>query len=158
MIAAQTKAFASQAFDIHFVRASLSSYVLLKRSLTSVVALLFWKVKGKFFCISRNFWFLSKGRFCLFSFRWFRMGTNPFTGAEDWQYTGGYFDRKYTDCPNIYWHKKERNSLCFWKMFTLFLGISNLCDLKTGQVIQTGTVSQLEQTVKRLWTCSAGEF
>ncbi|XP_027865919.1 oxysterol-binding protein-related protein 2-like [Xiphophorus couchianus] len=36
------------------------------------------------------------------STRWFRMGTNPFTGAEDWQYTGGYFDRKYTDCPNIY--------------------------------------------------------
>uniref|UniRef100_A0A3P9MY92 Oxysterol binding protein-like 2a n=1 Tax=Poecilia reticulata TaxID=8081 RepID=A0A3P9MY92_POERE len=36
------------------------------------------------------------------STRWFRMVTNPFTGAEDWQYTGGYFDRKYTDCPNIY--------------------------------------------------------
>ncbi|MEQ2226619.1 Oxysterol-binding protein- protein 2 [Ilyodon furcidens] len=36
------------------------------------------------------------------STRWFHLGTNPFTGAEDWLYAGGYFDRKYTDCPNIY--------------------------------------------------------
>uniref|UniRef100_A0A671VEA2 Oxysterol-binding protein n=1 Tax=Sparus aurata TaxID=8175 RepID=A0A671VEA2_SPAAU len=34
--------------------------------------------------------------------RWFQQGTNPHTGAEDWLYTGGYFDRNYTDCPNIY--------------------------------------------------------
>lgn len=34
--------------------------------------------------------------------RWFQLGTNPHTGAEDWLYTGGYFDRNYTDCPNIY--------------------------------------------------------
>ncbi|XP_032375957.1 oxysterol-binding protein-related protein 2 [Etheostoma spectabile] len=33
---------------------------------------------------------------------WFQLGTNPHTGAEDWLYTGGYFDRNYTDCPNIY--------------------------------------------------------
>uniref|UniRef100_A0A4W5NNB7 Oxysterol-binding protein n=1 Tax=Hucho hucho TaxID=62062 RepID=A0A4W5NNB7_9TELE len=36
------------------------------------------------------------------STRWFRLGTNPHTGAQDWLYTGGYFDRNYTDCPNIY--------------------------------------------------------
>ncbi|KAI1890269.1 hypothetical protein AGOR_G00152000 [Albula goreensis] len=36
------------------------------------------------------------------STRWFRTGTNPFTGSQDWLYTGGYFDRNYTDCPNIY--------------------------------------------------------
>lgn len=34
--------------------------------------------------------------------RWFQLGTNPHTGAEDWLYTGGYFDRSYTDCPSIY--------------------------------------------------------
>lgn len=34
--------------------------------------------------------------------RWFQSGTNPHTGAEDWLYTGGYFDRNYTHCPNIY--------------------------------------------------------
>lgn len=34
--------------------------------------------------------------------RWFQLGTNPHTGAEDWLYTGGYFDRNYTECPNIY--------------------------------------------------------
>uniref|UniRef100_A0A8C2X1L9 Oxysterol-binding protein n=1 Tax=Cyclopterus lumpus TaxID=8103 RepID=A0A8C2X1L9_CYCLU len=33
---------------------------------------------------------------------WFQLGTNPHTGAEDWLYTGGYFDRNYTDCPSIY--------------------------------------------------------
>ncbi|KAK2851772.1 hypothetical protein Q5P01_008048 [Channa striata] len=36
------------------------------------------------------------------STRWFQLGTNPHTGAEDWLYTGGYFDRNYIDCPNIY--------------------------------------------------------
>uniref|UniRef100_A0A672IBZ9 Oxysterol-binding protein n=1 Tax=Salarias fasciatus TaxID=181472 RepID=A0A672IBZ9_SALFA len=36
------------------------------------------------------------------STRWFQLGTNPHTGAEDWLYTGGYFDRNYSDCPNIY--------------------------------------------------------
>ncbi|CAB1336528.1 unnamed protein product [Coregonus sp. 'balchen'] len=36
------------------------------------------------------------------STRWFRLGTNPHTGAQDLLYTGGYFDRNYTDCPNIY--------------------------------------------------------
>uniref|UniRef100_A0A8K9XVF4 Oxysterol-binding protein n=1 Tax=Oncorhynchus mykiss TaxID=8022 RepID=A0A8K9XVF4_ONCMY len=36
------------------------------------------------------------------STRWFRLGTNPHTGAQDWLYTGGYFDRNYTDCPNLY--------------------------------------------------------
>ncbi|KAL4655458.1 oxysterol-binding protein-related protein 2-like [Arapaima gigas] len=36
------------------------------------------------------------------STRWFQPGTNPHTGTQDWIYTGGYFDRKYTDCPDIY--------------------------------------------------------
>ncbi|MBN3302649.1 OSBL2 protein, partial [Amia calva] len=36
------------------------------------------------------------------STRWFRLGTNPHTGTQDWIYTGGYFDRKYNDCPDIY--------------------------------------------------------
>ncbi|XP_054651596.1 oxysterol-binding protein-related protein 2-like [Dunckerocampus dactyliophorus] len=36
------------------------------------------------------------------STRWFQLGTNPHTGAEDWLYKGGYFDRNYADCPNIY--------------------------------------------------------
>lgn len=34
--------------------------------------------------------------------RWFHFGTNPHTEAEDWLYRGGYFDRDYSDCPNIY--------------------------------------------------------
>lgn len=36
------------------------------------------------------------------STRWFQVGTNPHTGAEDWIYTGGYFDRNYSDCPDIF--------------------------------------------------------
>ncbi|XP_077464446.1 oxysterol-binding protein-related protein 2-like isoform X2 [Stigmatopora argus] len=36
------------------------------------------------------------------STRWFRLGTNPHTGAEEWLYTGGYFDRNFADCPSIY--------------------------------------------------------
>nr|XP_023689919.1 oxysterol-binding protein-related protein 2-like [Paramormyrops kingsleyae]XP_023689921.1 oxysterol-binding protein-related protein 2-like [Paramormyrops kingsleyae] len=36
------------------------------------------------------------------STRWFQLGTNPHVGTQDWIYTGGYFDRNYTDCPNIY--------------------------------------------------------
>ncbi|XP_034028909.1 oxysterol-binding protein-related protein 2-like [Thalassophryne amazonica] len=34
--------------------------------------------------------------------RWFQLGTNRHTGAEDWLYIGGYFDRNYADCPNIF--------------------------------------------------------
>uniref|UniRef100_A0A3Q2ZSN1 Oxysterol-binding protein n=1 Tax=Kryptolebias marmoratus TaxID=37003 RepID=A0A3Q2ZSN1_KRYMA len=36
------------------------------------------------------------------STRWFELRTNAHTGAEDWLYTGGYFDRSYSDCPDIY--------------------------------------------------------
>nr|XP_057907366.1 oxysterol-binding protein-related protein 2-like [Doryrhamphus excisus]XP_057907367.1 oxysterol-binding protein-related protein 2-like [Doryrhamphus excisus]XP_057907368.1 oxysterol-binding protein-related protein 2-like [Doryrhamphus excisus] len=36
------------------------------------------------------------------STRWFQLGTNPHTGEKDWLYGGGYFDRNYADCPNIY--------------------------------------------------------
>lgn len=36
------------------------------------------------------------------STRWFQTGTNPYTGSQDWLYTGGYFDRNYKDLPDIY--------------------------------------------------------
>ncbi|XP_012992023.1 oxysterol-binding protein-related protein 2 [Esox lucius] len=36
------------------------------------------------------------------STRWFQSGTNPFTSSQDWLYTGGYFDRNYSDLPDIY--------------------------------------------------------
>ncbi|XP_066443038.1 oxysterol-binding protein-related protein 2 [Eleutherodactylus coqui] len=34
--------------------------------------------------------------------RWFTQGTNQHTKTSDWLFTGGYFDRKFTDCPDIY--------------------------------------------------------
>ncbi|XP_037666826.1 oxysterol-binding protein-related protein 2 isoform X1 [Choloepus didactylus] len=34
--------------------------------------------------------------------RWFCQGTNPYTGAPDWLYTGGYFERDFSGCPDIY--------------------------------------------------------
>ncbi|KAG8447127.1 hypothetical protein GDO86_014545 [Hymenochirus boettgeri] len=34
--------------------------------------------------------------------RWFTQGTNPHTRSPDWIYTGRYFDRNFTDCPDIY--------------------------------------------------------
>ncbi|NXU65944.1 OSBL2 protein, partial [Horornis vulcanius] len=34
--------------------------------------------------------------------RWFHQGTNPYTGTPDWLYSGGYFDRNFSDCPDIY--------------------------------------------------------
>ncbi|NP_001082733.1 uncharacterized protein LOC398688 [Xenopus laevis] len=34
--------------------------------------------------------------------RWFTQGNNPHTRTSDWIYTGGYFDRNFTDCPKIY--------------------------------------------------------
>uniref|UniRef100_A0A8D3ACK1 Oxysterol-binding protein n=1 Tax=Scophthalmus maximus TaxID=52904 RepID=A0A8D3ACK1_SCOMX len=36
------------------------------------------------------------------STRWFQMGTNPYTGCQDWIYSGGYFSRNYQDLPDIY--------------------------------------------------------
>ncbi|CAL8235270.1 unnamed protein product [Boreogadus saida] len=36
------------------------------------------------------------------STRWFRTKTNPYTGAEDWLYSGGYFERNFVESPNIY--------------------------------------------------------
>ncbi|KAM4610354.1 oxysterol-binding protein-related protein 2-like [Polymixia lowei] len=36
------------------------------------------------------------------STRWFQQGTNPYTGSQDWLYTGGYFNRNYTGLPDIY--------------------------------------------------------
>uniref|UniRef100_A0A8C0G9S7 Oxysterol-binding protein n=1 Tax=Chelonoidis abingdonii TaxID=106734 RepID=A0A8C0G9S7_CHEAB len=34
--------------------------------------------------------------------RWFHQGNNPYTGTSDWLYSGGYFDRNFSDCPDIY--------------------------------------------------------
>ncbi|XP_053309546.1 oxysterol-binding protein-related protein 2 [Spea bombifrons] len=34
--------------------------------------------------------------------RWFTQGNNPHTRTSDWLYTGKYFDRNFTDCPDIY--------------------------------------------------------
>ncbi|XP_066090871.1 oxysterol-binding protein-related protein 2 [Saccopteryx bilineata] len=34
--------------------------------------------------------------------RWFRQGRNPHTGTPDWLYTGGYFERDFSGCPDIY--------------------------------------------------------
>lgn len=45
---------------------------------------------------------------CVFFFRWFQQGTNPYTRTSDWIYTGGYFDRKYSDLPDIYWMAGKR--------------------------------------------------
>uniref|UniRef100_A0A8C2E2T1 Oxysterol-binding protein n=2 Tax=Cyprinus carpio TaxID=7962 RepID=A0A8C2E2T1_CYPCA len=36
------------------------------------------------------------------STRWFQQGKNPYTGASDWIYKGGYFDRRYPHLPDIY--------------------------------------------------------
>ncbi|XP_042265622.1 oxysterol-binding protein-related protein 2-like [Thunnus albacares] len=33
---------------------------------------------------------------------WFQMSTNPYTGSQDWNYSGGYFNRNYHDLPDIY--------------------------------------------------------
>lgn len=56
--------------------------------------------------------------------RWFQLGTNPHTGAEDWLYRGGYFDRNYTDCPNIYWHRGRHCDTLQWDF-------TNICDMQT---------------------------
>ncbi|KAF3817467.1 hypothetical protein GH733_012758 [Mirounga leonina] len=34
--------------------------------------------------------------------RWFHQGSNPHTGTPDWLYTGGYFERNFSRCPDIY--------------------------------------------------------
>lgn len=34
--------------------------------------------------------------------RWFHRGKNPHTGAPDWLYKGGYFERNFSRCPDIY--------------------------------------------------------
>nr|XP_061790250.1 oxysterol-binding protein-related protein 1 [Nerophis lumbriciformis] len=34
--------------------------------------------------------------------RWFQQGPNPHTGAQDWIFTGAYWDRKYPHLPDIY--------------------------------------------------------
>ncbi|XP_036605320.1 oxysterol-binding protein-related protein 2 isoform X2 [Trichosurus vulpecula] len=34
--------------------------------------------------------------------RWFYQGINPYTETSDWLYSGGYFDRNFSDCPDIY--------------------------------------------------------
>uniref|UniRef100_A0A671UK91 Oxysterol-binding protein n=1 Tax=Sparus aurata TaxID=8175 RepID=A0A671UK91_SPAAU len=34
--------------------------------------------------------------------RWFQQGQNPHTSAQDWLFCGGYWDRKYSQLPDIY--------------------------------------------------------
>ncbi|XP_030631614.1 oxysterol-binding protein-related protein 1 isoform X2 [Chanos chanos] len=34
--------------------------------------------------------------------RWFQQGPNPHSGAQDWLYTGGYWNRNYSEVPDIY--------------------------------------------------------
>ncbi|XP_043284717.1 oxysterol-binding protein-related protein 2 isoform X2 [Venturia canescens] len=34
--------------------------------------------------------------------RWFQAATNPYTGQEDWLYTGGYWDRNYSEIEDIF--------------------------------------------------------
>ncbi|XP_063075420.1 oxysterol-binding protein-related protein 1-like [Engraulis encrasicolus] len=34
--------------------------------------------------------------------RWFRQGPNPHNGAQDWLHTNGYWDRNYSQIPDIY--------------------------------------------------------
>ncbi|XP_040840745.1 oxysterol-binding protein-related protein 1 isoform X2 [Ochotona curzoniae] len=34
--------------------------------------------------------------------RWFRQGPNPYSGAQDWIYSGSYWDRNYSNLPDIY--------------------------------------------------------
>ncbi|XP_064202597.1 oxysterol-binding protein-related protein 1-like [Anguilla rostrata] len=34
--------------------------------------------------------------------RWFNQGPNPHNGSQDWLYTGGYWDRNYSNLPDIY--------------------------------------------------------
>lgn len=35
-------------------------------------------------------------------FRWFQQGPNPHTSSQDWLFSGGYWDRKYSQLPDIY--------------------------------------------------------
>jgi len=35
-------------------------------------------------------------------FSWFRFGTHPATEKEDWLYTGKYWDREWSQTPNIF--------------------------------------------------------
>ncbi|XP_058533070.1 oxysterol-binding protein-related protein 1 isoform X3 [Ochotona princeps] len=34
--------------------------------------------------------------------RWFHQGPNPYSGAQDWIYSGSYWDRNYSNLPDIY--------------------------------------------------------
>ena len=38
----------------------------------------------------------------LFLYRWFDVGINKWTGKEDWIYNDKYFNRDWSDCPDIY--------------------------------------------------------
>uniref|UniRef100_A0A452DLC1 Oxysterol-binding protein n=1 Tax=Capra hircus TaxID=9925 RepID=A0A452DLC1_CAPHI len=34
--------------------------------------------------------------------RWFHQGPNPYSGAQDWLYSGSYWDRNYFNLPDVY--------------------------------------------------------
>lgn len=44
--------------------------------------------------------------FLLF-YRWFRLGKNANTGTEEWQFTGTYWKREWSHCPDIFWPSRE---------------------------------------------------
>ncbi|GAB1287310.1 Oxysterol-binding protein-related protein 2 [Apodemus speciosus] len=45
---------------------------------------------------------MENGNMDLWRTRWFSPGNNPYTGAPDWLYAGHYFERNFSDCPDIY--------------------------------------------------------
>lgn len=67
----------------------------------------FFPVNKYSFCLLFSFYCFSL--FFLF-YRWFHQGTNPYTGTPDWLYSGGYFDRNFSDCPDIYWNSRSNCS------------------------------------------------
>lgn len=39
----------------------------------------------------------------MFTHRWFHQGSSPHTKAPDWLYNGSYWNRNYSQLPDIYW-------------------------------------------------------
>lgn len=54
---------------------------------------------------SSSLWFFESFALWTLSFRidrWFHQGPNPYSGAQDWIYSGSYWDRNYFNLPDIY--------------------------------------------------------
>lgn len=39
---------------------------------------------------------------CMCHYSWFKKDTNPYTGELEWVYTGCYWERDFSVCPDIY--------------------------------------------------------